>query len=479
MSAFEKKNNSNNPAALQPYDEDTGKYLNDGSDKTEPLSSSSGAKTLNGVKAPKTSVLLDSQLATNDDGFDIDEDSLDKYDISVDEDNLEDFDDGPELQGEKAGIYSAFGSELGLSKDKLNEASDAELEELKNALKSRKDIQNQRIELDKKKVILEKFNEDNALSGIWHYAVAKPSDLIDDSKPFKSTIDKKYQFFKDDKTNPEDSAKKIKQLDELVENSKRYQQQSDELGKQSKDIDGLEQANEAIINKFTDPNSMYSASRKNNAVSVGFKNSKFKTSEQAFEKDAEKQWDTMTIPEQNMLVAYTGSFSSIQEPLYGTHYTGGNTPDEGFKKSVMKMDSALAKCKYDFDCWVQRGTNSLNVNGKDLLDMLQAGGGDKLVGTTFRNKAFMSCGSAKNTGFNDKSIILNIYCPRGTHMHFIKNHSNYENEDETIIARGYEMKIRKVSKHGYRFYVDADIIVGSDDNMLKAHDLEEASKYAE
>ena len=483
----EKKNHSNNPDDLQPYDENTGKYSGDGgSSAKDPLSAvpSDAAKPSGSSDQGQGSLVesLVSNVASDDsgDGFDIDEDSLDQFDIQVDESTLDDFDDGPDLSGAKADIFNASGVEYGLSKDKLNEASDAEIDELQKAIQGNADLQSKQSEIMDMRSELDKYDLESALSGVWHLVTVKPSDLLDDNKPYKSTIDFKYEFFKSDTKNPEDSAAKIKKLDELVKDSEAYGNALAKLEGKKSEIDGLEKANDAVIAKFLDQNSAYSKNRKDNAVSVGFKNSKFASSEQAFGSIAKKQWLSMSNAERQRLVDFTGSYSSIQEPLYGSHYVGSNTPSEGWKKAIMTMDSALDKCKYDFDCWVQRGMNGLDVNGQDLIGMIAKAKGNygKLIGRTFRNKAFMSCGSAMKTGFIGKVLTLNIYCPKGTHMHFIKEHSNYTGENETIIARGYELKIRKITEYGGSYFVDVDIMLNSDNNMPKAQDLEEGAKYA-
>ena len=132
------------------------------------------------------------------------------------------------------------------------------------------------------------------------------------------------------------------------------------------------------------------------------------------------------------------------------------------------MTEALDKCASDRDVWLQRGVGEMHFGGIDFSDIENGKAPlDSLVGREFINNSFMSCGSAKKTGFSGP-LILNIYCPKGTKMHYVPEISAYgHGENETIINRGYHFVIKKVEKaKNGKFYVDIDLLVGSDADRL-------------
>jgi hypothetical protein len=90
----------------------------------------------------------------------------------------------------------------------------------------------------------------------------------------------------------------------------------------------------------------------------------------------------------------------------------------------------------------------------------------------FEDQGFGSGGAGKGTGFSEKDIIFNIYCPKGTKMAYMNTKGQFASskyENEMILQRGYSFKITKAYK-GYddggnlKTFIDCDLILGSDKN---------------
>ena len=98
-----------------------------------------------------------------------------------------------------------------------------------------------------------------------------------------------------------------------------------------------------------------------------------------------------------------------------------------------------------------------------------------LVGMTMQEGGFMSTGSRKGQGFSHKSVIFNIYAPKGTRAAYIepfsafgngagrswdgkKRFTSFSNEHETLFQRGTKMRITKVYKEGEKIYIDCEVI---------------------
>ena len=104
-----------------------------------------------------------------------------------------------------------------------------------------------------------------------------------------------------------------------------------------------------------------------------------------------------------------------------------------------------------------------------------------LLGKEISDAGFMSCGSAKGTGFSGS--ILNIFCPEGTQGLYVEPFSEYGHgggkswdgksdqsyfghELETLLQRNTKFRIIKVEKSGGRIYLDIDV-VGQDPHGIQ------------
>lgn len=166
---------------------------------------------------------------------------------------------------------------------------------------------------------------------------------------------------------------------------------------------------------------------------------------------------------------YTRGSGFMNRPLRG--YNGGWYNFEGIGKVSLNNEKGtgadeikaftqfLDRCTYDFDVWVQRGIETdSGLKGFLGIDSLDEDKVNAMVGQTVCDMGFISCGSSKGTGFHGH--ILNIYCPKGTKLLYVENHSAFGggNENETIIQRNTHFRITKVEKSGYRWYIDVEVV---------------------
>jgi hypothetical protein len=128
--------------------------------------------------------------------------------------------------------------------------------------------------------------------------------------------------------------------------------------------------------------------------------------------------------------------------------------------------------------WVQRGVD-LNaaraVFGTDLSGMNVAQVRAALLGKVGVEPAFSSCATCKGHGFTNKSVVYNIYCPRGTKMLYAEPFSaygegfgknwngkakqtNFGTEAEIILQRNSKFRITKIERSGSKWFIDLEVI---------------------
>lgn len=364
----------------------------------------------------------------------------------------------PEPKDDKALIKKAYPS---FSQAKLDKASPTEIAALKKAFK-------EKAEYEEANAAASNLNS-KGVDGIWYGQTVYPSDFAEKEK----SIPSKEGYYKnkiaaatDEKTKSQ-MTEMLGKIDQYVKDSKAYS----EAMKKAESLSKKAESAQKVIDLFEDDSSPYSEIRKKKAVWV---KGGVAESQKVFLADAEKQWKSFTPSEKKILHGYTGSYSYINEPLRHIKYAGSKADFDKFKKDVTAMTSAIDKCSYGFDCWVQRGLWKLSVGGKSLSEFTDTDQ-KSLVGMTFRDEGFLSCGSSKGTGFVANPIIMNIYCPKGTKMHYIQPQSSFSGENETIIQRGYTYKITKVEKKDGKTYLDVEAVLWSDSQKQKVD--ESLSQY--
>ena len=277
---------------------------------------------------------------------------------------------------------------------------------------------------------------------------------------------------------------KLDQLNKFDQLGQKYEQLRDEYF--SLKTSELKKELGGISERFGNSDNPYSEERKNKAV--WFDNDAQVKANKHFKQETMQHFASMSQEEVASLYLYTSGSSRFNEPLRHQSYIGSKNYNYDFVTDVNNMTNAIDKCTWKDDIWVQRGIdiNTLflktpgSFDGKDICylsdDELQA-----LVGSTIEDTGFFSAGAGKNTGFSNSQILLNTYCPRGTKMAYVDFHSAYKGENEMIIQRGYSYRITKVEKKkqswgNYQFYVDMEVILGSDENKFSLEELNDIQK---
>lgn len=185
--------------------------------------------------------------------------------------------------------------------------------------------------------------------------------------------------------------------------------------------------------------------------------------------DSEAVWNSATTGEQEAWRAYTGGSGHMNRPLRGyqgswskSNYKGvGNVPldYEGGEQYIRDMYNLCERTRFDTNRWLQRGIETWDgVEGFFGIRGITRAQLRSMVGQEVCDYAFMSCGSAKGTGFS--GLILNIYCPKGTKGFYACPHSYFgDHENESILQAGTKFRILKVEAPDYgTVYVDIEVI---------------------
>ena len=254
---------------------------------------------------------------------------------------------------------------------------------------------------------------------------------------------------------------------------------------------GIFDLSRKFIEKFQDLDSAYSKARKDNATWITDKwiashpeyagMSIVNASVKHFGDKFEKMWAKMTSSERSRIQDYTGGgYSKYNKPLRGIHHSGWS--GFGFAKAITEVTSAIDKCVWDEDIWVQRGISDSKIfklpgsSGPSFLYEIQKNGNlQSLVGTTFKDNGFYSAGAGKGTGFSSSEIIFNTYCPKGTKMAYMntKGHYAHGSENEMILQRGYSYRITKAEYKNGKYFIDCEVILNSDkDKVTNFEELE-------
>lgn len=191
---------------------------------------------------------------------------------------------------------------------------------------------------------------------------------------------------------------------------------------------------------------------------------------------ASKQWIAATEKEKDFTYEYTHHYCDVNEPLQGRKYDNYQTK-ERFIEKVNNITSYIEKNELPTDMWFIRGDDGMKV----IESRIKFAGGSMpnnlqdLVGMEMQEGGFMSTGSRKGKGFNTRSVIMNIYAPKGTKAAYVEpfsafgcgdkrswdgvsRFSTYSSEHETLFQRGTRMRITKVYEEGGKTYIDCEVI---------------------
>lgn len=354
-----------------------------------------------------------------------------------------------------------------LDKNKLQGASE---EDLKLLLKAKSVLNEQLTDTSLAEANNKYFYD------LWQTPV-KPSDYYLDKK---EKIQAKKDYFLYDYKGADKDAK-IASLDAFVEAGKNYETVK-------KAFDAKYGEAQAIVDSYR--NDYYLAERKNSAIYIGGRgypilpnSSAVKEGQKVFGPNADKVISDFkkNDPEAlNAIIEYTGSYSSINEPLRGVNYVGDKATKKSFVKRTEAMTRIIDSSSLGVDCWLQRGTDAIidEENGINVNSSVSQAELEMLVGKSFVNHSFYSAAANKHGGFAQKDIIINTYCPSTTKGLYVASVSYFENENEVILQRGYKYKITKAEKNHGQIYLYVEVLIDSDKNKYNHEQLVElANKY--
>lgn len=188
-------------------------------------------------------------------------------------------------------------------------------------------------------------------------------------------------------------------------------------------------------------------------------------------------WKHLTNEQKEAMHAYTdGEYWDINSELRGIH-----EPTDYVQQRIEQIDSVLDRSVISEDCWLQRGVGEagaakfldLEALGYSSLD--EVTDPNELIGLTPIEKGYMSCGSARGTGFNE-NVTFNIFVPKGTHGMYLAPISEFGGgmgdkwktwdgsdtyigkENETLLHRGLKFEVTKAKKEYGRWYIDIEVI---------------------
>lgn len=202
-----------------------------------------------------------------------------------------------------------------------------------------------------------------------------------------------------------------------------------------------------------------------------------------------KQWDVASYEEKEAAYRFTNGSGEFNRPLRG--YANASWEDynfkgignvslnaEGAESKINALTNLINRSDFPFDVWMQRGVSpkafmkTINVDFLYMSERELQG----LVGKTFTDTAFQSCGVTRGGGFSGCDVIMNIYAPTGTKMIYAEPYSAYGgcsygkgvwdgaykttlmDEMEMTLQRSSTLRITKVEKSGNRFYIDCEVI---------------------
>lgn len=319
----------------------------------------------------------------------------------------------------------------------------------------------------------------------------------------KNSISKKLDYFTD--KLKVDSNPKWQELFDLTKKfeaeGKKYEKYLKEFDAKKAEIDKLNNKLEDLANKL--------ANKKSSSYKMGDKAAYTEAAKSKANRftDAKKSYDSLIdkcaevwkkLPEpiKDAIHRYTNTYHPVNEPLRGYEYgtskfVGRNNIDwdnigvnykgygKGFVKDwINKMSDGIGRSTYNQDYWFVRGCRYGGMDkffGCDM-NLLRNGSTQdlqQLVGKKIWEHGFMSCGSAKGTGFGG-DVRLNIYCPRGTKMIYAEPFSSFGmgdgrhwngntrqkiigSENETILQCNTQFRVTKIKRENG--YVVADIEV--------------------
>lgn len=166
---------------------------------------------------------------------------------------------------------------------------------------------------------------------------------------------------------------------------------------------------------------------------------------QAMQNEMSRQHGAWTPTQRAALKHYTGgSYSEMNNHLRrGSHASEKNLNAIANAQQGMRPSTRAIL--------VHRGTgfNQIGVSNADQAR--------QLVGKTLQDRGFMSTSAGGHAAFGG-AVLMEIECPAGTPMAFVKSISHYKSENEMLLAAGLKYRVLSVRQTGHQTVVRVRII---------------------
>ena len=169
--------------------------------------------------------------------------------------------------------------------------------------------------------------------------------------------------------------------------------------------------------------------------------------------------------------SYTGGgYTAVNSALRNA---GSDGLSKWQKEQINQMTEALSTSKMTEPTMLRRGVSfytfatMVGMSSSEVSALYKAGDAKLqeafLDGVAVEN-GFSSCGTVKHTGFVEKKVDIEIYCPEGTEAVFAnpfsscKSYTPGSGEYETILQRGSAFKITKIYKSHGKLKVKCEVV---------------------
>ena len=249
-------------------------------------------------------------------------------------------------------------------------------------------------------------------------------------------------------------------LDEFEKNGAEYERLKMQAAADTRAyLQMLRQKNPAV-------NDAFSQDRKDNAK--WFKKSQYSKADAYYDPIAQKVHANRTNAEYRGYYEYTSASGGMNRPLAGfeaprfsgssgwdpKYYKGsGNVSldNEGKGAEIRGLTSLINKSEYPDDVWLQTGQDYsflegfLGINYNTMARMSDA---DLQIYVGERREIPQFISTAVNRGggsYNPGSVVVNIYCPAGSKMLYVRNDGCFgKAEHEMILQRGGQYEITRI-----------------------------------
>lgn len=345
--------------------------------------------------------------------------------------------------------------------------------------KQKKALLSEKKDLEKKL----KKHKIKTYSGIW-----KDDVTTADYKLKQNSVTAKKDYFNDKykQTGDKKFLDLLRLTQEFEKDGKAYlaiELDIDDIEAKIKDLEALKNKKKSVTTGLFSEEA-YSKARKDSALWTSDK----REVDRALRAKTGEVWRNATDAQKKGAWQYTAGSGGFNRPLRGYEgnwysFKGVGKVDldyEGYKHHIEALTEMINASELQQDMWLQRGIETRSgVAGflgikESLLSSTEEELKKLLLDKVVVDEGFMSCGSAKGSGFSGTMVY--VYAPKGTKAiyaepfsHYgkgdeldwdgISGQSSFGGEFETIIQRGTSYRITKVEKDNYGdLRIDVEIV---------------------